>query len=95
MTDKEFRRLRRKDLIEIIYQLQKDNLQLQSENSDLKKQIEERNLKVSKIGSIADAALQLNGVFEAAQSAANQYVIEIKRIRDRQLMESGLSDGKV
>lgn len=36
MTDREFRKLRRSDLVEIIYQLQKDLESLKTENENLR-----------------------------------------------------------
>ena len=39
-----------------------------------------REIKLSQAGSIAEAALQLNGVFEAAQEAAKQYLENIERL---------------
>lgn len=36
----------------------------------------------TKVGSIAEAALQANGYFEAAQRSADEYLREIKRLRD-------------
>lgn len=73
MTDKELRRLSRAELIEILYALQKQNEQLAEQNRQLAGQLEDRRLRMREAGSIAEAALQLNGVFEAAQAAADQY----------------------
>lgn len=39
MTDREFRKLRRSDLVEIIYQLQKDLESLKTENENLRAEI--------------------------------------------------------
>ncbi len=78
MTDKEFRKLSRAELIDIIYELQKQNESSQSEISSLRAQLEERNIAMSSAGSIAEAALKLNGVFEAAQNAADQYLESVK-----------------
>lgn len=80
MTDKEFRRLRRIELIDIIYKLQNNEEQLQAEIASLKQQMANRELKLSKAGSIAEAAMSLNGVFEAAQAAADQYITEVQKL---------------
>jgi hypothetical protein len=37
----------------------------------------ERKIVIEKSGSIAEAALKLNGIFEAAQRAADQYLYSI------------------
>ena len=78
MDDKEFRKLRREDLIEIIYQYQRREQRLTQENETLKSQLKDRNLQMEKAGSIAQAALALNGVFEAAQQAADQYLQSVR-----------------
>ena len=80
MIDKEFRRLRRIELIDVIYKLQNSEEQLQAEIASLKQQMANRELKLSKAGSIAGAAMSLNGVFEAAQATADQYVTEVQKL---------------
>ena len=46
--------------------------------------ISRRRILLEKAGSIAEASLQLNGVFEAAQKAADQYVENIQSLSLRQ-----------
>lgn len=82
MTDKQFRRLKRIELIEIIYRLQEEEERQQAEIASLKKQLEIRETKLSEAGSIAEAAMKLNDVFESAQAAADLYLEEVKRLRD-------------
>ena len=43
-----------------------------------------RQITIDEAGSIAMAALQLNGVFEAAQAASQQYIDNIRSLSDRQ-----------
>ena len=74
MTDKELKQLNRKELLEMLIDVTKDVNRLKKENEELRKQIEDRELRINNVGSIAEAALQLNGVFEAAQAAADQYL---------------------
>lgn len=80
MTDREFRRLRRAELIEIIFKLQETEASLRSELASVKEQLEAKNLKLSGVGSIAEAAMSLNSVFESAQAAADQYVAQVKQL---------------
>lgn len=96
MTDKEFRRLSRADLIEIIYTLQKSERTLQEENENLRQQLEERRIAISKAGSIAEAAIALSGVIEAAQDAADQYLLEIRAKQESMEAEAAkiLGDAK-
>lgn len=77
MTDKEFKHLNRSDLVEIIYELQKNEQQLRTELEALQTQLSSREIKIAQAGSIAEAAVGLNNVFETAQAAADQYLDQI------------------
>lgn len=46
--------------------------------------LQSRQIAINEAGSIAMAALQLNGVFEAAQAASQQYIENIRSLNDRQ-----------
>lgn len=74
MDNREFRRLNRSELVEIIYQLQEEVQKQKEENEQLQKALSERQLKLDQAGSIAEAALAVNQVFEAAERAAEQYL---------------------
>ena len=78
MTDKEFKRLSRSQLIDIIYQLQLNEEKLLEENKKLKESLEDKRIRMEKAGSIAEAAIEINNVMQAAQSAADQYLKEIE-----------------
>ena len=78
MTDKEFKRLSRSQLIEIIYQLQLKQDELTADNEKLSKALADKRLRVSKAGNIAEAALEIHNVMQAAQDAAAHYVEEIQ-----------------
>lgn len=92
MTDKELRRLGRPELIEIIYQLEKSQEESRQEIARLQVRLQDRTLRLSEAGSIAQAALQVNGVMEAAQAAADQYVQAAEA--DRQQARTELSDAQ-
>ena len=77
MTDKELQRLRRSELLEILLAQQKQIDSLKKELADANEQLAERKIVIEKSGSIAEAALKLNGIFEATQRAADQYLYSI------------------
>ena len=56
------------------------------ELEDARKALKKREIAINEAGSIAVAALQVNGVFEAAQAASQQYIENIKRLNERQEM---------
>ena len=78
MTDKEFKRLSRSQLIDIIYQLQLKQDELSADNERLSKALDDKRLCVSKAGNIAEAALEIHNVMQAAQDAAAHYLEEIQ-----------------
>ena len=82
MTDKEFKRLSRAQLIDIIYQLQLQIDNLSERTQELESELADKRLRLSNAGNIADAALEINNCFRSAQDAAEQYLNEIKAIRE-------------
>lgn len=78
MADKELKRLSRLELVDIIYELQKENNKKDALIQNLQTSLNERTLRISNAGSIAEAAMSLNGVFEAAQAAADQYLASVR-----------------
>ena len=78
MTDEKLRHLSRAELIDITYEQQKRLEASEKTVRDLQERLKEKELLVSEAGSIAEAALKVNGVFEAAQAAADQYLISVQ-----------------
>lgn len=78
MTDKELKRLKRVDLLELLIAQSRENERLQAELEQTRSKLEAKELILEQAGSIAEAALRLNKVFEAAQAAADQYVLSMK-----------------
>ena len=56
MINKELKKLNRRELVDVIYQLKKNEEQLQELIAALEAELEERRIHLSKAGSIADAA---------------------------------------
>lgn len=80
--NKELKHLRRSELIEIIYLLQKNEQKLTAQVAELQKQLNVRYLKMLDAGSVAEASLVITDIFARAQEAADIYLEEIKRRRD-------------
>lgn len=74
MNRKEVRKLSRLELIELLSEQSAEIDRLKTELETAKKQLENRKLVCNETGNIAQAALELNGVFEAAQRAVEQYL---------------------
>ena len=80
MDTKDLKKLKRGDLLEILVDISEENDRLRQENAELKEKQEEKRLIMNKAGSIAEASLRLNRVFEAVQDAADQYLTSIRDI---------------
>lgn len=77
---KEYKRLSRLDLLDLLVEESRKNQKLEEEIQSLKKQLEDRRILLEESGSIAEAALRINEVFAAADAAAKQYLDNIKRM---------------
>lgn len=78
MTDKDLKRLSRSDLLEMLLDLSKENDALRKENQQLHQQLEDRTIAIENCGTLAEAALQINGVFQTAHAACEQYMQNIR-----------------
>lgn len=79
MTDKELKRLSRGELLEMLIAQVKENHALRKQLDQAQAQLRDRSIILERAGSIAEAALALNGVFEAAEAAAAQYIESIQK----------------
>lgn len=84
MADNELKKLKRADLLEMLVNQSKENESLQQQLDEALNRLSQREIQINKAGSIADAALQLSGVFEAAQNAGAQYLENIERLSTEQ-----------
>jgi len=84
MTDKELKRLNRKELLEMLLTQTEENERLKEAFVKTREKLEERKIVMGQAGSIAEAALKLNGVFDAAQNAAQQYLDSIRSLSENQ-----------
>lgn len=84
MTDKELHKLSRKELLELMLEQSRQLDELREQLRQAQEQLTSRRLLLNKAGSIAEAALQVNRVFEAAQAAAEQYLENVQTLSGRQ-----------
>lgn len=82
MTEKELKKLNRYQLLELLVMQTERADKLQQKVQELEKQLEEREFNLSKLGSIADAAVQISGVLESSQRAADLYLNSAKKQAD-------------
>lgn len=80
MTDKEMKKLSRAELLELLLMQTKETERLQKRLDRAEEELTQRQLKLQNAGSLAQAVLEVNGVMESAQAAANQYLENIARM---------------
>ena len=79
MTDKELKKLSRRQLLELMLAQSKRIDRLEYELEQAYARLDNNRIVAAKAGSIAEAALRLSGVFEAAQDAADMYLDSVKQ----------------
>ena len=78
MKQPDLRGLSRSDLLEILIQQAEELEQLRKENAEYRQQLQEKKLALDEAGSIAEAALKVSGIFDAAQQASARYLESIE-----------------
>lgn len=84
MTERELRRLSRTDLLELLLAQRRENEQLRCLLDQAQAQLADRTIQINNAGSIAEASLQLSGIFTAAQDSCKYYIDNIKLLSERQ-----------
>lgn len=80
MKEKELKNLTRADLLEMLLAQSKENEQIKVQLEETQNKLASRRIALKQVGNIAEASLQLNGVFTAAQEACDQYIENVKLI---------------
>ena len=84
MTSRELRRLGRRDLLELLIRQEQQNEKLRARVSELEELLSDRSIAIENCGTMAEAAMVLNSVFESADKAAAQYLESIKGCAEQQ-----------
>lgn len=71
------KKLNRNELLQLLLERTRENEELREEIAELRKELDDRILKIGKAGNLANAMINVNGVLEAAQKAADQYLENI------------------
>ena len=91
MDDTNRKKLSKTDLLKVICDQEQEICDLKFKLETLKTQLQDKNIRLEECGSIAAAAVDVSGVFEAAQKAADIYLNSVKEQTEKQkklLLES-------
>ena len=78
MVSNDMKKLSRRELVDIIYQMKKQEQEMQEEIASLQKSLEDKRIRLSAVGSVAEVAADITQVFSAAQKTADLYLYEIE-----------------
>ncbi len=91
MTENELKKLGRNDLLQMLIDQSKELIELkekyselEKKNAELSEKLADKRIDLNNAGSIAEASLQLSGIFEAAQEACRLYTDNIANLSARQ-----------
>ena len=87
MISKELKRLSRRELVDIIYLLKKNEQERQEQIATLEDELQEKRIRISVAGSIAEAAVDITNVFSIAQTTADLYLHEIACMKEETELE--------
>lgn len=83
MTDKELKRLDRTELLELLLCQTRRAERLQAKLETAQAQLRRREIAIGEVGTLAEAALALSGIFAAADAAAAEYLENVRRLCER------------
>lgn len=84
MTDRQLRKQSRLSLLNMLLEQKKENEALLLQLQEARQQLENRQIHIDQCGTLAEAALKLSGIFEAAETACRNYTENIRNLSGRQ-----------
>lgn len=78
MPNLDLKKLNRAELLELLLAETKENRRLRELLEEAQAKLEERRLVIDEVGDLANAVVKINGLMEAAQQSAAQYLENIK-----------------
>lgn len=78
MTEKELKKLSRIELLELLVEQTERCEELERKLAEAEEELKNQTLNVKEVGTLAEACLKMNKVFETADAAAKQYLANIK-----------------
>lgn len=85
--EKDLRKMRRGDLLDLLENQMRENEYLQDKIKTLNDRLDDRTIRLAEAGSIAEAALRVNEIFRIAQEAGDQYLENIARLNEEKETE--------
>ena len=93
MDAEDLSKLRRSELLELLLEVTKENERLKKRLAVYEEVVHDKEIAIKESGSIAEAAIKISGVLEAAQDAADLYLENIRKL-EQELREKVNGEGK-
>jgi len=77
MKENDLRKLSRQQLLELLLKQSRELDKVRAQLEEAQNALKDRQIRIRESGSIAEAALELSGIFEAAQQAADDYLYNV------------------
>lgn len=84
MTDRQLRKAGRTDLLRLLLEQRRENENLRQQLSEIEERLRNRQITIDQSGTLAEAALKLSGIFDAAETACQYYTENIRGLSGRQ-----------
>jgi cell division septum initiation protein DivIVA len=91
LTDRELKKLKRSELLEMLLDVTEENETLRRKNQELNEKLEDRRIRLDRAGSLAQASMELSRIFEDADRTASLYIENVKAQADEYL--AGIKSG--
>ena len=78
MSSRDCRHYSRRELIEIIYELERREEKLEKRLERARARLKDRTMRMERAGSLAEVAAVIAGLFEAADETAAMYLAGVK-----------------
>ncbi len=85
MFKRDGKRLSKREMLALLDEREKEIQDLKRNIEELNFKLNNKNIAIENAGSIAEASIAVNGVFESAQMACDQYIDNIVQLNDKQL----------
>lgn len=94
MAGKDLRKLSKTELLELLIEQGRENLALKAQLEAAEAELAQRRIAIQESGSLAEAALKLSGIFEAAQHAIDLYRENAEQEIARRLEAAGIAEAE-
>jgi hypothetical protein len=101
MTHKELKRLSRAELLELLLIQTRETEKLRGQLEAAHQKLQDRQIAIEESGDLAQAVLAVNGVMEAANAAAQQYLLNMEameaetRARCEKMLEEARAEAEL